>query len=400
MTIKVLVLENIDARAAAQFTAENYQVEQLSSSLTENELIQKIADVNILCIRSKTDITAKVISAAKNLWAIGCYCIGTNHVDATACLEKGIVVFNAPYSNTRSVVELALAEIISLLRQMPQKSQWLHQGKWVKSAANSYEVRGKKLGIIGYGNIGSQLSVLAESLGMKVFYYDAIEKLALGNAQKCQSIDELLKTVDIVTIHVDGRETNKKLMDRQKFSLMKKGSYFLNLSRGSIVDIDALVENLQSGHLAGAAIDVFPEEPIANSDDFHTPLQNLPNVILTPHIGGSTIEAQENIAEFVTSQLISYMQTGSSIMSVNFPEIKLPSISNAHRMIHIHQNTPGVLAYMNELFAEHNINILGQYLKTNEKIGYVITDVSKEYDAGIINPISAYAHTIRFRILN
>lgn len=400
MTIKVLVLENIDAKAARQFSAEKYQVEHLAASLTETELLQKISDVNILCIRSKTEITRKIIAAAKNLWAIGCYCIGTNQVDTEACLEKGIIVFNAPYSNTRSVVELALAEIIALLRQMPQKSQWLHQGKWIKSAENSYEVRGKKLGILGYGNIGSQLSVLAEALGMKVFYYDAIEKLALGNAQKCQSIDELLKGVDIVTVHVDARRTNEQLMNRRTFSLMKPGSYFLNLSRGSIVDIEALVENLQSGHLAGAAIDVFPEEPISNSDKFQTPLQNLPNVILTPHIGGSTIEAQENIADFVTSQLISYMQTGSSIMSVNFPEIKLPSVSDAHRMIHIHQNTPGVLAYMNELFAEHNINILGQYLKTNEKIGYVITDVSKEYDAGIINPISAYEHTIRFRILN
>ncbi len=400
MKIKVLLLENIHPRAVKSFATENFSIEQNSSSLTEDELLKKIADVNLLCIRSKTEITAKVIKAAKNLWAIGCYCIGTNQVDLEACLEKGIIVFNAPYSNTRSVVEMAIGEIIALLRQIPQKSTYLHQGKWLKSASDSFEVRGKKLGIVGYGNIGSQLSVLAEALGMKVYYYDIVEKLALGNAQKCYSLEELLQTVNIVTIHVDGRASNENFINHRCFELMQPGSYFLNLSRGFVVDIAALAKHLQSGHLLGAAVDVYSEEPVSNSETFRTPLQNLSNVILTPHIGGSTIEAQENIADFVTSQLISYMQTGSSIMNVNFPEIKLPSVSNAHRMIHIHQNTPGVLAYMNELFAEHNINILSQYLKTNEKIGYVITDVSKEYDAKIIDRISDYEHTVRFRILS
>lgn len=400
MQIKVLLLENIHPRATKTFITENFIIECQSSSLSEAELIKKIENINLLCIRSKTEITSKVIQAAKNLWAIGCYCIGTNQVNLSACLEKGIIVFNAPYSNTRSVVEMAIAEIIALLRQIPQKSADLHQGKWLKSASDSYEVRGKKLGIIGYGNIGLQLSVLAEALGMKVYYYDIVEKLALGNAQKCHTLEELLETANIVTVHVDGRANNEHLINHRCFERMQKGSYFLNLSRGFIVDIDALATHLQSGHLLGAAIDVYPEEPVSNSDNFKTPLQNLTNVILTPHIGGSTTEAQENIADFVTSQLISYMKTGSSMMSVNFPEIKLSDISQAHRMIHIHQNVPGVLAYMNELFAEHNINIIGQYLKTNDKIGYVITDVSTEYDAGIINKISNYENTIRFRILS
>lgn len=400
MKLKVLLLENIHPRAVKTFTTENYIIEQQSASLAEAELLERIADVNLLCIRSKTEITRKIIQKAKNLWAIGCYCIGINQVDLDACLEKGIIVFNAPYSNTRSVVEMALAEIIALLRQIPQKSNLLHQGKWVKSASNSYEVRGKKLGIIGYGNIGSQLSVLAESLGMQVYYYDIIEKLSLGNAQKCYNMEELLQIVNIVTVHVDGRAANENLINDRCFELMQPGSYFLNLSRGFVVDITALAKHLQSGRLAGAAVDVYPVEPISNSETFKTPLQNLLNVILTPHIGGSTIEAQENIADFVTAQLISYMQTGSSLMSVNFPEIKLPSISNAHRMIHIHRNVPGVLAYMNELFAKHAINILGQYLKTNEKIGYVITDVSKEYDASVVDKIRLYENTIRFRVLN
>lgn len=398
--MKVLLLENIHPRAVKTFTAANYNIELNSASIPEKQLIEKISEVNLLCIRSKTEIAKKVIHAAKNLWAIGCYCIGTNQVDLDACLEKGIIVFNAPYSNTRSVVEMTLAEIIALLRQIPEKSTALHQGKWLKSASHSYEVRGKKLGIIGYGNIGSQLSVLAEALGMKVYYYDIVEKLALGNAQKCFSLEELLQTVNIVTVHIDGRSANENFINHRCFELMQPGSYFLNLSRGFVVDIAALAKHLESGHLLGAAIDVYPEEPVANSENFKTPLQDLSNVILTPHIGGSTIEAQENIADFVTSQLISYMQTGSSVMSVNFPEIKLPSISDAHRMIHIHRNTPGVLAYMNKLFATHNINILGQYLKTNEKIGYVITDVSKEYDEAIIDRISEYEHTIRFRVLS
>ena len=349
---------------------------------------------------SKTQVTDKVIAAANKLWAIGNFCIGTNNVALDTALEKGIIVFNAPYSNTRSVVELAIASIISLLRQMAHKSRWLHEGKWLKSANQSFEVRGKKLGIIGYGNIGSQLSVLAEALGLQVYYYDIIEKLSLGNAHKCNSMEELLQTVDIVTMHVDGRPANKNLINEQALALMQPGSYFLNLSRGSIVDIDALASHIKSKHIAGAAVDVFPEEPASNSEPMQTALQGLDNVILTPHIGGSTIEAQENIAEFVAQQLVTYLNTGSSMMSVNFPEIKLPQLQNAHRMIHIHKNTPGVLAYMNELFAEHNINIVGQYLKTNESIGYVITDVASEYDAGIVDKIKAYEHTVKFRVLS
>lgn len=400
MPIKILLLENIHPKAATAFKAQNYEIEQVASSLPEADLIKKIADKDILCIRSKTQVTDNVIAAANKLWAIGNFCIGTNNVALRTALNKGIVVFNAPYSNTRSVVELAIASIISLMRQMAHKSRCLHEGKWLKSANQSFEVRGKKLGIVGYGNIGSQLSVLAEALGLQVYYYDIVEKLALGNAHKCNSMEDLLQTVDIVTLHVDGRTSNKDLINEHALSLMQPGSYFLNLSRGSIVDIDALAKHLKAGHIAGAAIDVFPEEPASNNEPMHTPLQGLDNVILTPHIGGSTIEAQENIADFVAQQLITYLRTGSSMMSVNFPEIKLPQLNNAHRMIHIHKNTPGVLAYMNDLFAEHNINILGQYLKTNDSIGYVISDISSEYDAGIIDKIKAYEHTIKFRVLS
>ena len=400
MSIKILLLENIHPKAATAFKLHNYEIEQMASSLPEAELIKKISDKHILCIRSKTQVTDNIIAAAEKLWAIGNFCIGTNNVALQTASEKGVIVFNAPYSNTRSVVELAIAGIISLMRQMAHKSRRLHEGKWLKSANQSFEVRGKKLGIVGYGNIGSQLSVLAEALGLKVYYYDIVEKLALGNAHKCNSMEELLQTVDIVTMHVDGRSSNRNIINEQTLSLMQPGSYFLNLSRGSIVDIDALVAHLKSGHIAGAAIDVFPEEPASNDEPMYTPLQNLDNVILTPHIGGSTIEAQENIADFVAQQLITYLDTGSSMMSVNFPEIKLPQLNDAHRMIHIHKNTPGVLAYMNDLFADHTINILGQYLKTNESIGYVITDVGSKYDAGIIDKIKAYEHTIKFRVLS
>lgn len=397
--IKVLLLENIHKDAVSLFRAEGYRVESFSKSLSEDELAAKIKDVSILGIRSKTNVTAKVLRNAQKLHAIGAFCVGTNQIDLKTCSEKGIIVFNAPFSNTRSVVELALGEIIMLMRGIFSKSQNLHKGVWEKSSASSNEVRGKKLGIIGYGKIGSQLSVLAEDMGMKVFYYDVLEKLALGNARRCRSMKELLKKADIITVHVDGREQNNNLIGENEFRLMKEGVIFINLSRGFVVDINALTRYIKSGKVRGAAIDVFPHEPESNDEKFTTALQNLPNVILTPHIGGSTDEAQRDIANFVPDKLMDFINSGNSYYSVNFPNIQLPPFENAHRLIHIHRNVPGILADINLVFASHKINIIGQYLKTNESIGYVITDISKKYNPAVINELREIPYTIKFRVL-
>ncbi len=397
--INVLLLENIQQGAVDNFQSENFNVEALSTSLSEAELSEKIQNKHILGIRSKTQVTEKVLEQANCLWGIGAFCIGTNQIDLQACLTKGISVFNAPYSNTRSVVELAIAEIIMLARNITDKSMLLHQGIWRKTAENSFEIRGKKLGILGYGNIGSQLSVLAESLGLQVYYYDIEEKLALGNAYKCNTLKELLTTVDILSIHVDGRIENKNLIGHAELKMLKQGSYLLNLARGFVVDLEALAESLETKHILGAALDVFPEEPQGSIEDFNCRVQQLQNVILTPHIAGSTQEAQSNIASFVSGKLIHYMNHGDSNMSVNFPGLRLPALKDAHRMIHIHKNTPGVLAHLNKLFASYDINVVGQYLKTNDSIGYVITDVSKQYDKKIIDDLLAYEHTVRFRVL-
>jgi D-3-phosphoglycerate dehydrogenase len=331
--------------------------------------------------------------------AIGAFCIGTNQIDLKAATKKGVAVFNAPFSNTRSVVELAVAEMIMLIRNIPDKSAKMHRGEWDKSAKGSYEVRGKKLGIIGYGNIGAQLSVIAEALGMKVFYYDAEEKLALGNATKLKTKRELLEQADVVTLHVDGRESNSNIMGDEEFSLMKKGAIFINLSRGHVVDIDALKRNIENGTIAGCAIDVFPQEPVSNNEEFVSALRGLPNTILTPHIGGSTSEAQENIGHFVPTKITDYINTGSTSNSVNFPNLTLPKLENAHRLIHIHENVPGILARINHVLADNGINIVGQYLKTNETIGYVITDINKEYDKQVIKELRKIENTIKFRIL-
>jgi D-3-phosphoglycerate dehydrogenase len=331
--------------------------------------------------------------------AIGAFCIGTNQIDLEACADHGVIVFNAPYSNTRSVVEMAVGEIIMLARRTFERSTELHQGLWVKSAAGCTEIRGKKLGIVGYGNIGSQLSVLAEAVGMDVYYYDLVEKLPLGNATKCKSLVELLKTVDVVSVHVDGRASNRNLFGVKQFRLMKEGAFFLNLSRGFVVDIACLADALREKKLGGAAVDVFPEEPPASHPVFHSELQELPNVILTPHVGGSTREAQQNIAEHVSRMLVNFVNTGNSFTSVNFPNVQLPDQRRAHRFIHIHLNEPGVLATINRVMAENNINILGQYLKTNEQIGYVITDVSKTYKPRIIEDLKKVPRTIKFRVL-
>ena len=397
--IKVLLLENVHPVALQLFEQEGFQVELRKGALDEDELIEAIQGVHILGIRSKTMVTRRVLESANKLMTIGAFCIGTNQIDLQACTERGIAVFNAPYSNTRSVVELAIGEIIMLIRNVVTKSNQMHAGVWDKSAANSFEVRGKKLGLVGYGNIGTQLSVVAEALGMEVYFYDVVDKLSLGNARKCKSLDELLAIADIISLHTDGRKTNKNLIGAREFSLMKKGVLFLNLSRGHIVDIPALVEAIKSGQVGGAGIDVFPYEPKTNAEAFINELRGLPNVILTPHIGGSTEEAQENIGNFVPAKLLEYINNGSTYGSVNFPELQLPLLKDSHRLLHIHANMPGILARMNNIFAKYNINIRGQYLKTTEDIGYVITDVAKNYSDEVVEELKAIDNTIKFRLL-
>lgn len=397
--INVLLLENIHPAAVALFQKEGYNVETVKGAMDEDELCERIKNVSILGIRSKTNVTEKVLQHANKLMSVSAFCIGTNQIDLKACLKRGIACFNAPYSNTRSVVELEIGQIIMLTRNTITKSAKMHAGIWDKSAGNSHEIRHKKLGIIGYGNIGSQLSVLAEALGMEVYYYDIVEKLALGNAKKCSSLHELISICDFVTLHVDGRATNKNLIGEEEFALMKDGVIFLNLSRGHVVDISALVAAIKSGKVHGAGIDVFPYEPKTNDEEFINELRGLDNVILTPHIGGSTEEAQLNIGEFVPNRIIDYINTGISYGSVNFPEIQLPELKNAHRIMHIHENVPGILAKINNVLAEHNINILGQYLKTNETVGYVITDIDKSHDKELELALRNIPNTIKFRIL-
>jgi len=397
--INVLLLENVHPVAMELMKAEGFNVETYPAALTEEELCKKIKNINVLGIRSKTQVTAKVLGHANRLMTIGAFCIGTNQIDLKTATKKGIAVFNAPFSNTRSVVELAIAEMIMLMRNITDKSAKMHQGEWDKSASGSYEVRGKKLGLVGYGNIGSQLSVIAESLGMNVLYYDIEEKLALGNATKCRSLKELLEKADVVSLHVDGRESNTNLISHREFGWMKPGAIFINLSRGHVVDILALRENIQNKKVAGCAVDVFPYEPVSNQEQLNSELRGLANTILTPHIGGSTSEAQENIGNFVPGKFMEYINTGSTSNSVNFPNLTLPTLENAHRLIHIHENVPGILARINLVLADHGINIVGQYLKTNEHIGYVITDINKEYDKDVIAKLRAIEHTIKFRVL-
>lgn len=397
--IKVLLLENIHPYAYKLLKAEGYSVETLKGSLNEDELCQKIRDVTILGIRSKTTVSKRVLEHAKRLVAIGAFCIGINQIELDEAADRGICVFNAPYSNTRSVVELVLGEIIMLLRNVVTKNNNLHKGVWDKSAQNSFEVRGKKLGIVGYGNIGSQLSVLAESLGMRVYYYDIVERLQLGNAEKCDTLEELLSEVDIVSLHIDGRESNTHLIGEREFGIMKDKVIFINLSRGHVVDIEALASNIKSGKIIGAAVDVFPYEPKNNQEEFVTELRGLPNVILTPHIGGSTEEAQYGIGDFVARHIINYVNSGDSTQSVNLPNIQLPELKKAHRLFHLHKNMPGILAQINQVLAKHNINVLGQYLKTNERVGYVITDIDTKYNKEVINELGEIKNTIRFGVL-
>lgn len=396
--IKILLLENVHPDAFEHLTSEGFTVELVKTSLSEEDLIKKIKGVHVIGIRSKTRITKKVLEAADKLMVVGAFCIGTTQIDLQAAKEHGVVVFNAPYSNTRSVVELAIGEIIMLARSIFPRSTEIHNGQWNKTAEGSTEVRGKNLGIIGYGNIGKQLSILAESMGMHVYFYDIDEQLALGNATKCSSIDEVLKVADVVSLHVDDNKANTNLFDAEKFAKMKPNSIFINLARGFVVDIPALVAALKSGHIKGAAVDVFPKEPRANGD-YYTELQGLDNVILTPHIGGSTEEAQRDIADFVPNKIMNYINSGNTVDAVNFPNIRLPKQENKHRFLHIHKNKSGVMAKVNEVLAKYDMNITGQFLSTDPDVGYVITEVDKEYNKEVVDELKKIENTIKFRVL-
>jgi D-3-phosphoglycerate dehydrogenase len=398
--IRFLLLEGVHQSAVDILKSAGYSnIEYVVSSLPDAQLKEKIADAHFIGIRSRTQLTEEVFDCAKKLVAVGCFCIGTNQVDLQAARERGIAVFNAPYSNTRSVAELVLAEAILLLRGIPAKNASCHRGGWIKSAANSFEIRGKKLGIIGYGSIGTQLSVLAEGLGMQVFFYDVITKLPLGNAQQVGSLTELLGMSDIVTLHVPETPATQLMIGEREIRAMKKGGILINAARGTVVDLDALAAAIKDEHLIGAAIDVFPVEPRSNNDEFVSPLRGLDNVILTPHIGGSTAEAQANIGLEVAEKLVKYSDNGTSVSSVNFPEVALPSHPGKHRLLHIHQNVPGVLSEINRVFSESGINISGQYLQTDEKVGYVVIDVDAEYSDLAQEKLQNVKGTIRCRVL-
>jgi len=398
--IRILLLEGVHQSAIDTLNAAGYtNIEYLTHSLGEEDLIEKIADAHFVGIRSRTQLTEKVFEAAKKLVAVGCFCIGTNQVDLQAATRRGVAVFNAPFSNTRSVAELVLAQAILLLRGVPEKSAKAHRGEWTKSAKNSYEIRGKKLGIIGYGNIGTQFSVLAESLGMDVYFYDVVSKLPIGNATQMGTLQELLNIADVVSLHVPETPATKYMFKAEQFAQMKPGSILMNASRGTVVDIDALADALRSGKLLGAAVDVFPVEPKSNDEEFVSPLREFDNCILTPHVGGSTIEAQENIGREVAEKLAMYSDNGTSVSSVNFPEVALPSHPNQHRLLHIHENVPGVMSEINQVFSENSINVCGQYLQTKEDIGYVVIDVDKAYGELALEKLRQVKGTIRCRVL-
>lgn len=398
--LKILLLEGIHPSAERIFRDAGYQnIETVKTALTGEELKSRLEGVHFLGIRSRTTLTRDIFEAADKLVAVGCYCIGTNQVDLTAATEYGVVVFNAPYSNTRSVAELVLAEAILLLRGIPEKNAKVHRGDWAKTANDSFEIRGKTLGIVGYGSIGSQLSVLAEGLGMRVIFYDVVSKLPLGNASQIPSLEALLGQADIVTLHVPDLPSTRNLIDQERISQMKPKSILINASRGTVVDIDALTKALADSHLLGTAIDVFPVEPKSNNDEFLSPLRGFDNAILTPHIGGSTQEAQENIGVEVAEKLVRYSDNGSTLTSVNFPEVALPPHPNHHRVLHVHENRPGVLSAINTVFAENQINIGSQFLQTSDKIGYVVIDVDRDYSEVALEKLSEIEGTIRCRVL-
>ena len=398
--LKILLREGIHPSAERIFRDAGYQnIETVKTALTGEELKSRLEGVHFLGIRSRTTLTRDIFEAADKLVAVGCYCIGTNQVDLTAATEHGVVVFNAPYSNTRSVAELVLAEAILLLRGIPEKNAKAHRGGWAKTANDSFEIRGKTLGIVGYGSIGSQLSVLAEGLGMRVIFYDVVSKLPLGNASQIPSLEALLGQADIVTLHVPDLPSTRNLIDQERISQMKPKSILINASRGTVVDIDALTKALADSHLLGTAIDVFPVEPKSNNDEFLSPLRGFDNAILTPHIGGSTQEAQENIGVEVAEKLVRYSDNGSTLTSVNFPEVALPPHPNHHRVLHVHENRPGVLSAINTVFAENQINIGSQFLQTSDKIGYVVIDVDRDYSDVALEKLSEIEGTIRCRVL-
>ncbi|AFC86741.1 phosphoglycerate dehydrogenase [Frateuria aurantia] len=400
--IRVLLLEGVSQSAVDTFRNAGYtQIEYHKKALPEAELIESISQAHIIGIRSRSQLTAEVFQHAKRLIAVGCFCIGTNQVDLDAAERLGIPVFNAPYSNTRSVAELVLAEAIMLMRGIPQKNAECHRGGWSKSAAGSYEVRGKTLGVVGYGHIGTQISVLAEALGMQVLFHDIEAKLSLGNAQPTASLDELLQRSDIVTLHVPETPATRMMIQAPQLAAMKPGAILLNASRGTVIDIDALADSLRSGHLGGAAIDVFPVEPKGNGDAFVSPLIGMDNVILTPHIGGSTLEAQDNIGIEVAAKLVRYSDNGSTLSAVNFPEVSLPEHADSRRLLHIHQNVPGVLSRINELFSAGNLNINAQFLQTRPALGYVVIDVAADEATTqeLRDRLSAITGTLRTRVL-
>ncbi len=397
--ISILLLENVHPVAVSAFKGEGFKVESLAGALDTVTLKKKIEKAHVVGIRSKTQLTEEVLSAGKRLLAVGAFCIGTNQVDLKSSAEFGVPVFNAPFSNTRSVAELVISHCIALYRGIYEKNEATHKGEWLKTAEGSHEVRGKTLGIVGYGHIGFQVSVIAESLGMKVLFYDVVDKLPLGNAERVKSLNTLLKTSDIVTLHVPQTNATKGMMSDEKLALMKKSAYLINYSRGNVVDIKALAKRLKADKLAGAAIDVFPEEPKKKGDKFVSPLQGLKNAILTPHIGGSTLEAQENIGLEVAQKLIKFINNGSTTSAVNMPEVELPVHEGRHRILHFHRNRPGVLQNVNSLFAEKNVNVLGQYLMTDPQVGYLVMDVAKGLNKGMIEELRKIPDTIRTRIL-
>jgi len=398
--IKVLFLENISEKAVQYFKHQGYtDVKKISGALSEEELIKVIKDVHILGIRSKTFISKRVLDSAKKLQAIGCFCIGTNQVDMKACKLKGVAVFNAPYSNTRSVAELVIGSSIMLIRKIIDKNKSAHEGIWNKEAKGSFELRGKTIGLIGYGNIGMQTSIMAEAMGMKVKFYDVETKLPLGNAIAVKSIKELVSTSDIISLHVPETSQTKNLINKEVIKQIKQGAILINYARGEVVDLDALAVAIKNKHISGAAIDVYPLEPEKNGDKFQTPLQGLSNVILTPHIGGSTEEAQENIGDDVSIKLYQYLELGVSNGSHSIPAISLPPVDGAHRILHIHNNVPGVLSAINTVMSKNKINIVGQYLKTNDEIGYVVLDVDSKLSKQAIDLLRDVKETIRVRLL-
>jgi D-3-phosphoglycerate dehydrogenase / 2-oxoglutarate reductase len=397
--IKVLLLENVHESAHVLFRDERFQIETVGSALKEAELKDKLEDVHILGIRSKTRVTAEALSNARRLLTLGCFCIGTNQVDLEATNVRGIPVFNAPFSNTRSVAELVISEIIALARQLTDRSAEVHAGKWRKVSAGCYEVRGKTLGIVGYGHIGSQVSVLCEMLGMDALFYDVAAKLPLGNAKATRTLDELLERSDFVTLHVPATPQTHGMMGAKELARMKKGSFLLNISRGTVVDLDALAAAMKKGHIAGAAIDVYPEEPESNNDGFKSVLQGLPNMILTPHIGGSTVEAQEAIGREVAGSLIKFINQGATTGAVNFPQVEVPPDESTHRILNVHRNVPGVLRDVNRIVSDLNANIRSQMLATDSNIGYLIMDMDKDVSNEVRKAIAALDTNIRTRIL-